>query len=261
MSDKKTLPNKFIIPEHRIPVAWSQGPYDCCVAASITKVLEVINFEKTGIYTIFSKGYTYGTHSRPDKTQGGMDYDYTIPRLMMAGTVPESMCPIIDEIPDICEKLAALPNINDLDRKAEKTAIIGFRKIKGDLNFYDNVKQCLYEHQMPLVGNMVGKRHCAVIVGWDGDKLLYHDHRGTDDIFKGRFNEAYYLDGGIGMNTIDKSLPFTDVKEDRWSYKYIKKLYEEGIMHGTSVNKFEPNRSMTREEFAAALCRALYKMD
>ena len=52
---------------------------------------------------------------------------------------------------------------------------------------------------MPLVGNMVGKRHCTVIVGWDGNKLLYHDHKGTDAIYKGRFNEAYYLEGENNM--------------------------------------------------------------
>ena len=197
MKNKENLPEKFVIPNNRIPKHWSQGVYDCCVAASITKVLEVINFVKTGTYTMFSKGYTYGRHSRPDKTQGGMGYEYAMNGLLHYGTVPEKMYSEMDEIPNIIEKVMSHPNIVELDKEAEKTKIKSFTKIKGNIYFYENVKKCLYEKQMPLVGNMVGKRHCTVIVGWDGDNLLYQDHKGSDKLFKGRFNEAYYLDGGI----------------------------------------------------------------
>lgn len=191
------LPEKFIIPKERIPKAWTQGPYDCCVAASITKVLEVINYVKTGQYRLLSKKYTYGRHNNSAKKQGGMDYGYVIPKLLERGTVPEDMCPGMNEMPDVVTELEALPNIAELDKEAEKTKIEAFEKFPGNIYFYENVKRCLYEHQMPLVGNMVGKRHCTVIVGWDGDKLLYHDHNGKDDLSKGKFNEAYYLDGGI----------------------------------------------------------------
>ena len=260
MNDKIQLPERYIIPESRIPKPWSQGPYDCCVAASITKVLEVINYVKTGTYTMMSKGCTYAMHSRPDKTQGGMDYTYAMNSLMQYGTVPEEMFPIMDEIPDIIDKLENHPNKLALYDEARKTKVFPI-KIKGDIHFYDNVKKYLVDYNMPLVGNMVGKNHCTVIVGWDGDNLLYVDHRGTDDIIKGKFNEAYYLDGGIGMDRLNRDIPFNDVSEDRWSYKYIKKLYDGGVMYGVAANKFDPTKPMTREEFAAALCRALYKME
>ena len=245
-----TLPKNYTIPTNRLPKPWSQGVYDCCVAASITKVLEVINFVKTGQYIMFSKGYVYGRHSRPDKTQGGMDYDYTIPRLLERGTVPESMCPIMDEIPCIREKLEKLPNISELDKEAEKTKIKGFVKIIGNARFDDNVKKCLYENNMPIVGNMVGKRHCAVIVGWDEKGLLYHDHTGRDTLKHGDFNEAYYLDGGVNME-------FKDVKTSDWFYSYVKDVYDKGIMTGTSDDTFEPNRPVTRAELATVISRIL----
>ena len=250
-----TLPDKFTIPKERIPKPWSQGAYSCCVAASITKVLEVINYLKNGEYIMFSKGYTYGRHSRPDKTQGGMDYNYTIPSLLERGTVPEELCPILDELPNIIYKVESLPNISDLDKEAEKTKIVGYKKIVGNLQFYENVKKCLYEKQMPLVGNMVGKRHCTVIVGWDGDSLLFQDHNGSDKLVKGRFNEAYYLDGGIDMAEIN----FKDVSENRWSYDAIKYVAEKGIMKGTHENTFEPAKPLTREEAATILYRILNK--
>ena len=203
------LPEKFTIPKDRIPKPWSQGAYGCCVAASITKVLEVINYVKTGTYIMFSKGYTYGRHNRPDKKQDGMDYGYAMESLLQRGTVPEEMFPLMNEMPDIINDVANHPDIKELDKEAEKTRIKSCVKIRGDIHFYDNVKKCLYEHQMPLVGNMVGKRHCTVIVGWDGDKLLYHDHNGRDTLTRGKFNEAYYLDGGIE----DDELPGADDEE------------------------------------------------
>lgn len=244
------LPDKFTIPKERIPKPWSQGAYDCCVAASITKVLEVINYLKTGKYTMFSKGYTYGRHSRPNKTQGGMDYTYAMESLLYHGTVPEELFPDMDEIPNIIYKVMNHPNIVEFNKEAEKTKINSYTKIKGDIYFYDNVKKLLYEKQMPLVGNMVGKRHCTVIVGWDGDELLYHDHKGSDKLFKGRFNEAYYLDGGVNMG-------FKDVKSTDWFYEQVKKVCDEKMMIGTSYDTFEPNKPVTRAELATVICRLL----
>ena len=247
------LPDKFTIPKERIPKPWSQGAYDCCVAASITKVLEVINYLKTGKYTMFSKGYTYGRHSRPNKTQGGMDYTYAMESLLYHGTVSEELFPDMDEIPNIIYKVMNHPNIVEFNKEAEKTKIENYTKITGDIYFYDNVKKLLYEKQMPLVGNMVGKRHCTVIVGWDGDKLLYHDHDGSDRLVKGRFNEAYYLDGGVNM--ANDKLPFEDVKETDWFYQAVKDVHEKGIMYGTEAFTFAPNKPVTRAELASRILK------
>ena len=204
---------------------------------------------------MLSKGFTYGAHSRNDKTQGGMDYTYALNSLMKHGTVPEIMYSELDEIPSIIDKIKNHPNKIQLYKEAEKTKINNYIKINGDIYFYDNVKKLLYEKQMPLVGNMVGKRHCTVIVGWDGNQLLYIDHDGSDRIIKGKFNEAYYLDGGIDMKQ------FKDVPEDRWYKKYIDKVVEEGDMKGVSEDEFNPDGYVTRGQLAAVICRLKYDME
>lgn len=252
-----TLPEKYTIPKDRIPRTWSQGLYNCCVAASVTKVLEVINYVKTGTYTMFSKGYTYGRHSRPDKTQGGMDYEYLMNSLLTYGTIPEEMFPYMNEVPDIIEDIMTHPNIAMFDKEAEKTKIKSFQKIVGDIYFYENVKKFLYKYQIPLVGNMVGKRHCTVICGWDGDELLYHGHNNDNRLTKGRFNEAYYLDGGIEMSENNSKLPFTDVKESDWFFEDVKYVFENGYMKGVSAEKFEPEKALTRAEAAALIHRII----
>ncbi len=254
------LPERFIIPKDRIPRAWSQGAWNCCVSASITKCIEVDVFAKTGRYINMSVGYTYAKHSRPDKTQGGMDYDYAMKSLMSHGTVPEEMFPIIDEIPDIMDKLNAHPDRDKINKEAEKTKIKNCIEFPGNIYFYDRVKEFLYEKQMPLFGNMVGRRHCTVIVGWDGDKLLYHDHKGSDRLTKGRFNHAYYIETGIEEEK-DMAKEFKDVKADHWAKKYVDKVVEEGDMKGVSEDEFDIDGNVTRGQLAAVICRLKYGME
>lgn len=278
-------PEKFRIPNDKIPRPWSQGCYDCCVMASVVKVLEVINYVKTGKYISLSKGYAYGRHSNPNfknfKYGGGGDFDYTMNSILQRGSVPEEMYPKMNEIPNIIEDVENVPNLAELDKEAEKTKIKSFTKIPGDGYFKENVKKYLYEKQMPLVGNMTGKSHCTVIVGWNEKGFEFCDHDGRVDVETGRswiygggkFNTAYYLDGGIedykeedhmsnNKNGVEnKKMPFIDVTENDWHYKYIEKLYNEQIMQGVSSDKFAPDKTLTRAEMAAILCRALYDME
>lgn len=256
------LPEKFTIPKDRIPRPWSQGCYDCCVMASVVKVLEVINYLKTGKYIPLSKGYAYGRHSNPNfknfKNGGGGDYDYTMNSILQRGSVPEEMYPMMNEIPNIIFDVENAPNLAELDKEAEKTKIKSFTKIEGNGYFKQNVKKYLYEKQMPLVGNMTGQHHCTVIVGWDEDGFLFHDHNGSDKVYGGgKFNTAYYLDGG----EVDEmpEIKFNDVSENRWSYEAIKYVAEQGIMKGTSANIFEPAKALTREEAAMLIYRILNK--
>lgn len=190
-----SLPKKFMIPQDRIPKAWSQVPYDCCVAASITKILEVIEYVKTGKYTMLSKGYMYGRNNDPSKKRTGMDYSYVLRKIMERGTVPEEMCPIMDEYPEIRTRLEALPNIKELDKEAEKTKINGWYKMPGTAKFNETLKGYLYDYQMPMLGDVVGKSHSVVVVGWDEDGFIYqeHDHKGV--LKTGDLNEAYYISG------------------------------------------------------------------
>lgn len=47
--------------------------------------------------------------------------------------------------------------------------------------------------------------------------------------------------------------PFSDVKENRWSYNYIITLYENGIINGKGDEKFAPSDNITRAEFVKIL--------
>lgn len=261
-------PNKFRIPADRIPRAWSQGPYDCCVMASFVKVLEVL-------YEIeLSVAYAYGRHSNPNfksfKHGGGGDYDYTANSLLTRGSVPSEMYTKMNEIPNIIFDIENHPDLAALDKEAEKTRIKSFDKIVGNGYFKENVKKYLYEYGMPLVGNMTGKHHCTVIVGWDEDGFEFCDHDGRVDpktercwvYGGGKFNEAYYLEGYAEEKKGDDNMletKFADVSEDRWSYEAIMSVASKGIMVGTSTSTFEPTKPLTREEAATIIHRLLEK--
>lgn len=252
-------PERYTIPEDRIPRQWSQGLYGCCVAAAITKVLEVINYVKSGTYTMMSKGYVYAKHNPPEKSEFGMYTDYAMDKLLEYGSVPEEMFPIMDEPPYILRKLNALPNVEELDEIAKKYKIKSYSYIKGDIYKTENIKKFLYEHNMPLVGvyKQPSNLHCVCIVGWDGDKFIVQGHD-NGKLYKSKISYAWYLDGDMegGVN-----MKFKDVKDDHWAKKYIDKISDEGVMKGISEDEFAPDTPVTRGQMAAVLCRALYGME
>lgn len=58
---------------------------------------------------------------------------------------------------------------------------------------------------------------------------------------------------GGSDTTINKGLPFTDVAKDRWSYDYILKMYQLGVVNGRSDTIFDPTGDVTRAEFVKML--------
>ncbi len=56
--------------------------------------------------------------------------------------------------------------------------------------------------------------------------------------------------------TDDWDNPFTDVKKPDWFYEDVKFAYENGLMFGTSTNKFSPKMPITRAMFVTILYRA-----
>lgn len=199
MSNKNTYPDYFVLPQDRIPKPWSQGPFGVCGYASATKVLEVWNYRRTGVYTMLSKFYAAGRHASPNlknfKYSSGIDYEYTMNSLITRGSVPEEMWTIQSDIPWIIDDVMNHPNLAALDKEAEKTKIKSFTRIPGNGYFRDNVRKYLYEQQMPLIGNVTGQHHCVVIVGWDGKEWLCQDHDGSDRIVHLKCNDAYALEG------------------------------------------------------------------
>ncbi|MBR4661454.1 MAG: S-layer homology domain-containing protein, partial [Clostridia bacterium] len=51
------------------------------------------------------------------------------------------------------------------------------------------------------------------------------------------------------------TMDFKDVPKTEWYYEYVRYVYENGLMVGTSPTKFEPESSLTRGMFVTILCR------
>ena len=51
-------------------------------------------------------------------------------------------------------------------------------------------------------------------------------------------------------------LPFTDVPRSAWYYPVVKTAYDRGITNGTTSTTFEPDATVTREQFLVMLYRA-----
>jgi len=51
----------------------------------------------------------------------------------------------------------------------------------------------------------------------------------------------------------EKPFPFTDVASDRWSYPFIKKMYDAGVVAGVTPTTFAPAADLTRAQFVTML--------
>ena len=60
----------------------------------------------------------------------------------------------------------------------------------------------------------------------------------------------------LPMGALAAALPFTDVPQDAWYYPVVREAYEKGITNGVTRTTFEPNATVTREQFLVMLFRA-----
>ena len=58
------------------------------------------------------------------------------------------------------------------------------------------------------------------------------------------------------VSALAANLPFKDVPQDEWYYPVVKEAYEKGITNGVTRTTFEPNATVTREQFLVMLFRA-----
>ena len=66
----------------------------------------------------------------------------------------------------------------------------------------------------------------------------------------------------LGLGISQNTFGFTDISADQWHYPYMVTAYENKILSGKSENMIDPDGSITREEMAAILARALkYRND
>ena len=208
--------SKFLLPPERIPKPFRQDIVDengkivtsvgSCAACTFTKILEVLNYIRTGEYIELSKGYMYGRNNYPGKTGPGMQEEYTLNMLLKRGSVPQHLCTEYGEFPEIAQLLSEREDIEVLDLLAENYKIKLWENI-GKQNLFENVKKYLEEKKLPLavtIAKWKGEPHCVVAIGYEDDNILWQDHDGTDKIKSlphKRFHKAYYLEGELEKMT------------------------------------------------------------
>ncbi|MDI4645224.1 glycosyl hydrolase family 18 protein [Cohnella hashimotonis] len=66
------------------------------------------------------------------------------------------------------------------------------------------------------------------------------------------------LDRLLGIEPVESAIAsFSDVPRTAWFYRWVQPAIQLGWAKGTSVSSFEPNRTVTREEAAVLIARAL----
>jgi hypothetical protein len=66
---------------------------------------------------------------------------------------------------------------------------------------------------------------------------------------------------GDDFTDYDPNPYFSDVPSNHWAFKYIQKMYEEGITSGCDGGNFCPTQTVTREQMAVFIIRAIYGDD
>lgn len=264
------LPNKYILPEDRIPPVTNQLTTSMCVAFATAGLLRIFNRMEINEDYPLSPAYIY-TQCRKH-TGEGMFMNTTLDLLIEKGCCKFEEFPDVYDVPDILERAKEVVT-DELKEKAKNLRIkgyAGYLYASRERNT-ECIKKALYENQYPILvstddfGN--GARHAVLIIGWDDDKGKFiilnswgenYGDKGRGTIRYDASNHAYLLYDD--ENFLDK-LSFTDVSESEWYYKAIKKCYYAGIMQGVSDTAFEPERALTRAEMAQILYNTNNKLN
>lgn len=73
-----------------------------------------------------------------------------------------------------------------------------------------------------------------------------------------RSQMAAFITRALFGDTFSYSLipHFTDVPDTHWAFKYIQKMYDEGITTGYADGTYRPSQNVTRGQMAAFIARA-----
>ena len=84
-------------------------------------------------------------------------------------------------------------------------------------------------------------------VGGIANKSIIETHL----FYRNLMDDIYSTYGSV--QPTETPFPFTDVPESRWSYPYIKQLYDAGVVSGMTATTFDPAANMTRAQFVTML--------
>jgi len=108
----------------------------------------------------------------------------------------------------------------------------------------------------PGVWNVMPVRHYDhgnFIAGMPVPDLASQSIPALRQFYLGLMDNLSHVTAPTPTPTPGTGLPFTDVPADRWSYPYIKQLYDAGVVSGTSATTFEPTTNVTRAQFVTMI--------
>ena len=254
------FPLEFEIPRTNTGSDKDQGMVGACVAEVIAQIAEELWKRQFGEQEEHSEGYIYAKFRSEGSRGYGLMPSIAMKAWMDTGTLPKKYYDKLYEMPDMRDIIDKFP---EFDNIAKKYRISGFVRLYKD----EEIKDALTKNLHGLVGishEYFGESHAIEITGWNDKKDNYkfknswgvdYKDNGYSELPKSEVDAVYLplLD--------DIKLPFGDVSEDEWYYKYIKNMYFNGYMQGTSDTTFEPDKPMTRAEVATLIYRVLKSND
>lgn len=253
-ASEETLPESFMLP--RTAKLKNQGGTSACCGCAMATIAEYIWGKE------FSAGWNYGTFRT--HSGAGLYMQKALELWQKIGTVPSADFGILCEVPEIQAITADYPELLEI---ATKYRISGY----ANLCYAQKEKRIKAVKQAVMRGIPVlaaityrGAGHAVVIDGWNDNKKCFTVQNSFgSDWGQGGYGEIGTDEPGelYAVFAEEIKLPFEDVSENRWSYSAIKHMYMNGLMNGVSDTAFEPERAITREEFATALDRLCEKTD
>ena len=123
-NEDEEIPEIFRISEDHIPDCRDQKTTGQCVAFSSTNILQILNQIETGERIRFSTTYAYGRHRQEsERTMEGMYVSDVMKGMTIRGSVPEENMNVLLEVPEAYDYVHSSPNLEELDRIAEKYKI------------------------------------------------------------------------------------------------------------------------------------------
>lgn len=253
-----TFPKSFSLTK-RVRVK-NQGNKGACVACSLSSVAEYI-WDKE-----MSEGFSYGMFRGNADKKPGLYFTKALDYAKSIGFVPYDDFGVLEEMPNIRELVKKYPELTEI---ASKYRISGYANLLyANKTKRDNaIKDALVTNGIgvPAVSDdYFGESHCIMLTGWDDSKNAYefqnswgtgYENNGVSFIPKDEITAVC----AVFVDPI--KLPFDDVSEDAWYYNNVKNQYLAGYINGTSASTFEPDRPLTRAEFAAINDRTCKKED
>lgn len=254
------FPEEFEIPRTNTGSDKDQGLIGACVAEVIVQIAEELWKRQFGEQEEHSEGFTYAKFRSEGSRGYGLMLSIALKAWMDVGTLPKKYYDKLYEMPDMRDIIDQFPEFDEI---AKKYRISGFVRLNKEAEVKDALTKNLYG-LVAISNNYFGESHCIELTGWNDKTGCYK--------FKNSWG-TNYRDNGYGeipkdeVNQIylpileDIKLPFTDVSENDWHNKYVKNMYFNGFIKGTSETTFEPDKPMTRAEVATLIYRVLQNVD